>query len=55
MTVRRYCFGIRSERRLCEEVHLNLCVIDGRSTTIQACDIRRLRNEIVLHMIQVRG
>ncbi len=20
----RYCFGIRSERRLCEEVHLNL-------------------------------
>jgi hypothetical protein len=31
------------------------CVIDGRTTTIQACDIRRLRNEIVLHLIQVRG
>ena len=24
------------------------CVIDGRTTTIQACDTRRLRNEIVL-------
>lgn len=22
--IRGYCFGIRSERRLCEEVHLNL-------------------------------
>jgi len=31
------------------------CVIDGRTTTIQDCDIRRLRNEIVLHLIQVRG
>ena len=31
------------------------CVIDGRTTTIQACDTRRLRNEIVLHLIQVRG
>jgi hypothetical protein len=31
------------------------CVIDGRTTTIQACDIRRLRNEIALHLIQVRG
>jgi transposase len=24
MLVIGYCFGIRSERRLCEEVHLNL-------------------------------
>jgi transposase len=24
MLVVGYCFGIRSERRLCEEVHLNL-------------------------------
>jgi transposase len=24
MLLARYCFGIRSERRLCEEVHLNL-------------------------------
>src|SRR5260370_41416886 len=24
MLIVRYCFGIRSERRLCEEVHLNL-------------------------------
>ena len=24
-----YCFGIRSERHLCEEVHLNLCDIAG--------------------------
>jgi hypothetical protein len=31
------------------------CVIDGRTTTIQACDTRRLHNEIVLHLIQVRG
>ena len=31
------------------------CVIDGRTTTIQACDTRRLRNEVVLHLIQVRG
>ena len=31
------------------------CVIDGRSITIQACDTRWLRNEIVLHLIQVRG
>ncbi len=31
------------------------CVIDGRTTTIQACNTRRLRNEIVLHLIQVRG
>ena len=31
------------------------CVIDGRTTTILACDTRRLRNEIVLHLIQVRG
>jgi hypothetical protein len=25
------------------------------TTTIQACDTRRLRNEVVLHLIQVRG
>ena len=31
------------------------CVIDGRTATIQACDTRRLRNDIVLHLIQVRG
>jgi hypothetical protein len=24
MLILGYCFGIRSERRLCEEVHLNL-------------------------------
>jgi hypothetical protein len=27
------------------------CIIDGRTTTIQACDTRRLRNEVVLHLI----
>jgi hypothetical protein len=26
MLIVGYCFGIRSERRLCEEVHLNLCI-----------------------------
>lgn len=31
------------------------CVIDGRQTAIQACDVRRLRNDIVLYLIQVRG
>ena len=31
------------------------CVIDGRQTNIQACDSRRLRNDVVLHLIQVRG
>jgi hypothetical protein len=31
------------------------CVIDGRTTTIQSCDPRRLRDDIVLHIIQVRG
>ena len=37
-----YCFGIRSERRLCEEVHLNLAYrwfcrlgLDGDVLTIQ--------------------
>jgi hypothetical protein len=34
---------------------LALPEVDGRTTTIRACDIRRLRNEIVLHLIQVRG
>ena len=31
------------------------CVIDGRTTNIQSCDIRKLRDDIVLHIIQVRG
>lgn len=31
------------------------CVIDGRTTTIQACDTRKLRDDIVLHLIQMRG
>ena len=31
------------------------CVIDGRTTTILACDTRHLRDDIVLHLIQVRG
>ena len=31
------------------------CVIDGRTTTIQACDTRKLHDDIVLHLIQVRG
>ncbi|HTZ68078.1 MAG TPA: hypothetical protein VMB83_11545 [Roseiarcus sp.] len=26
-----YCFGVRSERRLCDEIHLNLA--DGRRAT----------------------
>jgi hypothetical protein len=26
MLIVGYCFGVRSERRLCEEVHLNLCI-----------------------------
>jgi transposase len=33
MLIVGYCFGIRSERRLCEEVHLNLVCrlgLDGR-------------------------
>ena len=30
-----YCLGIRSERRLCEEVHLNLaCVRSSFSTSL---------------------
>jgi hypothetical protein len=28
MLIVGYCFGIRSERRLCEEVHLNLAVLE---------------------------
>ena len=36
-----YCFGIRSERRLCEEVHLNLAWWpprrDGRATGRPCC------------------
>jgi hypothetical protein len=31
------------------------CLIDGRTTAIQACDTRKLHNDIVLHLIQVRG
>ena len=31
------------------------CVIDGRTTNIQSCDTRKLRDDIVLHIIQVRG
>jgi hypothetical protein len=27
MLIVGYCFGIRSERRLCEEVHLNLATV----------------------------
>ena len=29
MLIVGYCFGIRSERRLCDEVHLNLALIAG--------------------------
>ena len=32
MLIDGYCFGIRSERRLCEEVHLNLAY-RGRSSS----------------------
>ena len=27
MLIVGYCFGIRSERRLCEEVHLNRAIV----------------------------
>jgi transposase len=42
MLIVGYCFGVRSERRLCEEVHLNLAYrwfcrlgLDGRFRTIR--------------------
>jgi hypothetical protein len=31
VTLAAVCFGIHSERRLCEEVHLNLAEDQGRS------------------------
>lgn len=31
------------------------CMIDRKQTVIQASDLRRLRNDIVLYLIQVRG
>ncbi len=30
MLIVGYCFGIRSERRLCEKVHLNLAFLSAR-------------------------
>jgi transposase len=44
MLIVGYCFGIRSERRLCEEVHLNLAYrwfcglgLDGGVPPIKVC------------------
>jgi hypothetical protein len=34
-----YCFGIRSERRLCEEVHLNLAYLSHGCIDIEAAKI----------------
>ncbi len=41
-----YCFGVRSERRLCEEVHLNLhrfcrLRLDGKVTDHSTCSKNR--------------
>ena len=35
MLVVGYCFGIRSERRLCEEVHLNTPIVAVRYSATQ--------------------
>ena len=42
MLIVGYCFGIRSERRLCEEVHLNLVarVIHSAGTTFSVSPAR---------------
>ena len=46
MLIVGYCFGIRSERRLCEEVHLNLAYrIFRRAWVVQLCCFRLARWE----------
>src|SRR5262249_4673816 len=42
MLIVGYCFGIRSERRLCEEVHLNLGYRWQRRTTVSNSSRRRV-------------
>jgi transposase len=44
MLIVGYCFGIRSERRLCEEVHLNLAYFaqqPGSQESPRACNKQR--------------
>ena len=48
MLIVGYCFGIRSERRLCEEVHLNLAYRWLRAT---AC-LRRRRFSASIAMVR---
>ena len=45
MLIVGYCFGIRSERRLCEEVHLNLAY--GLRCGLSACARWRTRRRCV--------
>ena len=46
MLIVGYCFGIRSERRLCEEVHLNLSQLALRFPPHGRAAAARLREEI---------
>ena len=49
MLIVGYCFGIRSERRLCEEVHLNLAYrwFVGSSSTEKCPIIRHSRRTVM--------
>jgi transposase len=46
MLIVGYCFGIRSERRLCDEVHLNLGYRWFCRLSLDACAFRRLQPSI---------
>src|SRR6266480_936889 len=48
MLIVGYCFGIRSERRLCEEVHLNLAYSKNRHGRFRNSDLLRRLFETVL-------
>ena len=59
-----YCFGIRSERRLCEEVHLNLayrwfCRLDltvgilDHSTFSKNCQGRFHESDLLRHVFEM--
>lgn len=59
MLVVGYCYGIRSERRLCEEVHLNrlslvLPVGSGRRSP-QSLDLRRIAMGVFVTAIYSAG
>ena len=51
-----YCFGIRSERRLCDEVHLNLAYrwfcrlgLDGSVLGSRRASVGKLRSFTLIH------